>query len=373
MIRTAARNVREHAVLLVLAALSAGLAYGIASVAFGPEGAFFAPIAAVICTGLTVGQRRRRAVEIALGVFLGGAVAQVLVWLAGPGVWQLACAVFGAVVIAASIRPSTLLVNQAAVAAVVVMAVGPILEVPSWIRLADAVIGGAVALTLTSLYPGHPDRILATSARRFVDDYAAILNQVADAVETESIAASNEALERVPQLQRSAEGLSEALSNARERMSSGMLLLPRKERVRARTALSRATALSESAELMTATARALCRAAGNLVRHPHGGADRRLAEALQRVARTASRVPEWAAGTADVARLRAAVLDVAEDVSAIRDDTSKRHRSASHTRTVLVMQIRSAVVDILAATGWSRTRAIAELEARAGRSDQLCL
>ena len=52
-------------------AVSAALAWLIATEVVGHDQPFFAPIAAVITLGLTVGQRRRRAMELAIGVAVG--------------------------------------------------------------------------------------------------------------------------------------------------------------------------------------------------------------------------------------------------------------------------------------------------------------
>jgi uncharacterized membrane protein YgaE (UPF0421/DUF939 family) len=55
----------------------------------GNEQPFFAPIAAVVTLGLSLGQRGRRAFEIALGVALGLGIADLLVRLIGVGALQI--------------------------------------------------------------------------------------------------------------------------------------------------------------------------------------------------------------------------------------------------------------------------------------------
>ena len=59
--------------------MAAGVAWLIATEVLGHSQPFFAPVSAIITLGLTVGQRGRRAVELALGVALGIAVADLLV------------------------------------------------------------------------------------------------------------------------------------------------------------------------------------------------------------------------------------------------------------------------------------------------------
>src|SRR5215213_443270 len=70
---------------LLQAAIAATAAYVVATDVVGHARPFFAPIAAIITLGLTVGQRRRRAVELALGVAVGIAIADLLVVLTGSG------------------------------------------------------------------------------------------------------------------------------------------------------------------------------------------------------------------------------------------------------------------------------------------------
>jgi uncharacterized membrane protein YgaE (UPF0421/DUF939 family) len=56
---------------VVQTAVAASVAYFLAVLLFGHERPFFAPIAAVICLGVTLGQRWRRAVELVFGVAVG--------------------------------------------------------------------------------------------------------------------------------------------------------------------------------------------------------------------------------------------------------------------------------------------------------------
>src|SRR5690606_2822647 len=99
------RRLRHHGASLLLAAASAGTAFLVAGVVVGPQNAVFAPVAAVVATGLAAGQRLRRASEISAGVVFGILAADLLTRWLGLGPWQLALAVLLAMGTAVAVRP----------------------------------------------------------------------------------------------------------------------------------------------------------------------------------------------------------------------------------------------------------------------------
>jgi uncharacterized membrane protein YccC len=84
-LRTRRHRIVAGARPILHSAIAASLAWLLATEVVGHEQPFFAPISAVITLGLTVGQRRRRAVELAIGVVLGIAIADALVAAIGTG------------------------------------------------------------------------------------------------------------------------------------------------------------------------------------------------------------------------------------------------------------------------------------------------
>jgi uncharacterized membrane protein YgaE (UPF0421/DUF939 family) len=100
--------------------VAASLSYLLAAFALGSEEPFFAPIAAVATPGLAPVEHGVRAVEVALGVAVGLAVADVIVWIIGVGAAQIG--VVGlAMAVAVFFGERTLLVNQAAISAILVV------------------------------------------------------------------------------------------------------------------------------------------------------------------------------------------------------------------------------------------------------------
>src|SRR6185312_15361508 len=88
--RTRLERIRLAWRAVLQAGVAAGIAWVIATEVFGHKLPFFAPVAAIVTLGLTVAQRGRRAVELAVGVALGIAVGDLLVLAIGVGAAQLA-------------------------------------------------------------------------------------------------------------------------------------------------------------------------------------------------------------------------------------------------------------------------------------------
>ena len=66
-LRTRRERVISTARPILQSAVAAALAWLVATELLGHQQPFFAPVSALITLGLTVGERRRRAVEIAIG------------------------------------------------------------------------------------------------------------------------------------------------------------------------------------------------------------------------------------------------------------------------------------------------------------------
>jgi uncharacterized membrane protein YgaE (UPF0421/DUF939 family) len=112
---------RQRAFLIVQCAVTAGLAWLIASMLLGHEVPYFAAAAAILVLGVAYGQRLRRGVDVAIGVTLGD------LWLVlfGAGVWQvvLVCAI--AMSLATLIGAGPLMTTQAGAQSIAVLVLAP--------------------------------------------------------------------------------------------------------------------------------------------------------------------------------------------------------------------------------------------------------
>lgn len=193
--RVAAR-VRHALRRVLLASVTAGLAWWIASLLLSPPAPIFAPIASMVSLVDEPGARGRRAFRVIGGVLTGVAVGEVLVRYLGVGPWQPALAVLVATLLVTTASTNPLPIIQAGVAALLVIA----LHAPQtgFSRLFSALIGGALALLVSQvLVTPSPLTILSNSVCAALSPAAEGLRGAADALRRADPEAAWQNLERV--------------------------------------------------------------------------------------------------------------------------------------------------------------------------------
>ncbi|MGH2800632.1 MAG: FUSC family protein, partial [Thermoleophilaceae bacterium] len=216
-LRTRRERIVAGARPILHSAVAASLAWLVATEVVGHEQPFFAPISAVITLGLTVGQRRRRAVELAIGVAMGIAIADALVAAIGTGTWQIGIVVALAMVAAALVGGGSLLASQAGASAVLVATLQPPEGDFDFDRALDALVGGGIALVVSSLLlPINPMRLVGESALPVLDRLVSALGQIASALTTRQPEAADAALLAVARVDGEHEHLVETLGAAGE-------------------------------------------------------------------------------------------------------------------------------------------------------------
>jgi len=157
-------RVRGGLALALQAGVAAALAWYIAHDLIGRPAPFFAPIAAVITLASSVGQRMRRTAELVVGVAIGIGIGDSLILLIGSGPFQIGLVVLLAILVATAVGGGTPLVVQAASSAVLVATLTTTSGLP-WTRFFDALVGGAVGLTvMTILLPLNPLTVVRRAA-----------------------------------------------------------------------------------------------------------------------------------------------------------------------------------------------------------------
>ena len=210
-------RLRSRFFFIVQCALAAALAWWGARVVLHHQTPFFAPVTAMICLGLTFGQRLRRVVEVTAGVAIGVFFGDVFVHFFGSGVWQIAVVVIVAMSVAVLLGAGLLIVTQAGVQSVVVMT---LLAQPgaAFSRWLDAVLGGAIALLAATIAPAAPLRRPRQQAAKVVTEIALILGETAQALRDGNSELAGATLERA----RRAEG---ALDELRSLSAEGIAVV----------------------------------------------------------------------------------------------------------------------------------------------------
>ncbi len=324
---------------LVQTAIAATLAYVIAADVIGHPKPFFAPVSAIITLGITVGQRGRRAVELAVGVAVGIGVADLLVLIVGPGVLPLAIVVLLAMGAAVFLGTGQIMANQAAVSAVLVATIQPATGGFSGARFGEALVGAGVALLTNSLIlPADPVKMVKEAAEPVLDELAATLEAVAGAIESREMEAAEGVLLRARDMDELEAALEQAIAVSRETAR----FAPARRHTRGTVDFY----ADASAQIDLA------------IRNV-----RVLARGVVRAARLGENIP---------AQVADAVRDLAEAVRALREAledperadevrTPALHAAATATRvleqtgnlsvTVVVGQVRSTAVDLLRGSG----------------------
>jgi len=198
-------RVRAGWLPILQCSVGAGLAWFVAYDLLEHPEPFFAPIAAVLALGVSLGQRLSRTLQLLGGVILGILVGDVLLRVVGTGAAQLVLFVAVALVLAVLLSGSQLTVNQAAVSAVLLATIAPPGEATDigLSRFVDALVGAGVGLVINALLlPVNPLTITRRAADPVFLDLSAVLAAVAAALEAADRRAAVAALTRARLLDR---------------------------------------------------------------------------------------------------------------------------------------------------------------------------
>jgi hypothetical protein len=247
-----------------------------------------------------------------------------------------------------------LLVNQAAISAILVVVIQPPDSGFSPDRFFNALIGGGVALAINHLFPVNPERLVERAARPIFEELAAALEEVAEALISGDRERAQALLESVRDLDERVRSFNEALSAGYETAR----LSP--TRRRSLKHLELYAGASISIELTVINTRVLARGTANTLRR---------GEAVPSV------VPQAISDLSRAVRALANYLEEAQGPEEARQFALEAARGATEalkekhdlTVTVLVGQVRSMAVDLLRSTGMDQAQALAALEEAAPR------
>jgi uncharacterized membrane protein YgaE (UPF0421/DUF939 family) len=359
-LRSGALRLRSGWLQILQTAVAACLAWFLAVLILGIERPTFAPIAAVIVLGLAVGERGRRAVELTLAVAFGVALADLLLSIVGVGAVQAGVLVVLAMGLAVFLGGGDLGVKEAAISAMIIMftftpsAAGFPID-----RFLEALIGGGTALLINALLPVDPERLVEDAAFPVFAESAAVLEEVADALENGDARRVQRAYVKAREIDARVAGLKEAVAAGRE---TARLAPPRRRSLGHMELYTRA---ADQIDLTVRDVRALARAALSVVQ-PEDPAPERLLAAIRDLAKATEALAAYLQTSGNPEETHRLALKAASEASTMLEE----HEDLASNLGInaLVDQIHSSAVDLIGGTGMDRSEALRALEEATGRA-----
>jgi uncharacterized membrane protein YccC len=330
--------------------VASGLAWVIATELLGHQRPFFAPVSAIITLGLTITQRGRRAVEVALGVAVGIAVGDLLVLGIGVGAAQLSLVVMLATAIAIFLGSGQMLATQAAVSAALVATLQPPTDGVTFARFFDALVGGTIALVVNALVlPVDPVALIRRAARPVLDELAATLDDAATAILERDRDLADAALVRARGVDELSGRFAEAVTMGRE---TTRFAPPRR---RSRGRVEDYAEAAGRIDLAVRNVRVLARGTIRALRLDEN-VPPQVAHAVRELAAAVRAFADALEDPGAVDRVREHALRAAATATLVLDNTGNLSVS------VIVGQVRSTATDLLAGTGMGPEEAAAEVQ-----------
>jgi uncharacterized membrane protein YgaE (UPF0421/DUF939 family) len=353
-VRRRVRRVRAELWGILQTTVAAGSAWALASLLHPHP--YFAPASAVIALGVSRGGRTIRAIELTAGVAVGILVADVIVRALGANTLVLMLVVGLSMAAALLLGAGAILVNQAAISGILIVATLQPGASPSPSRFLDALIGGAVALLVGQvLFPRDPVRAMAKAARPVVSDLSVALKALAEALRDGDEARARRALEIARSTDDDLAAFFDAVALARETFTL------RHPRGRTRERVPLYAEAAQQMDYAVRNTRVLARRALNAIRR-HGPAPEELADAIALLADAVLELgnqlehPEQ-----DTAARRLALEAAVKATRLLQDDPGL-------SVSVIIGQVRSTAIDLLRGSGMTGDEARTALEAAVDRA-----
>jgi len=338
-------------------AVAASLAWFLASVVLGHDQPYFAAIAAVISTGVVVGQEGRRAVELVFGVACGLTVADLLVMLIGTGTVQIGVVVALAMAVAWLLGGGPALVTEAGVTALFTVMLDPSTSGWSPERFVDALLGSGVALGVRAVFPSDPRHRVERAAHPIFDDLTGALRETATALRAGNLEMAEHALQKARETDARMDSFREALDAGYDTVR----LSPPRRRALGQLALYARAA--DQLDLAIRNVRVLARAAATTVREG-GTVPETLSETILDLAYAVESLAAYVEEPEHPVETRRFALEAAGEATAVLEERNDLRTS------MLVGQIRSTAVDLLRASGMDTAEALEALRETTSRASQ---
>ncbi len=344
-LRGRVRRVHGKAWHIGQCAIAATLAWFIASDLLHHPSPVFAPIVAVVALGTSYAQRLRKVAEITVGVAVGLAVADVFLTVFGSGALQIGVIVVCAMSAALLVDAGGLLVTQATVQSIFVVALvaTPGAALTRWF---DAVIGGVVALVAAAVVPAAPLRRPRTQA-------AIVVGTIADLVRDAAQCLRDGDLDRAARVLASARATEAPLRELRAAADEGLAVIASSPFRRADRESVRSVAdLVDPLDRALRSTRVLCRRVA-VTANRHLNVPPSYARLLDDLADATDIVARVLGENAAASMATGGIVAVGESTAGLPRGTI--------SIDVLLVQIRSLIIDLLQVTGMDYESALASI------------
>ncbi|MCW2803108.1 MAG: hypothetical protein JWN06_1325 [Propionibacteriaceae bacterium] len=202
---------KARAFMIAQCSVTAALAWFLAVHVLDHSTPFFAPVAAIVCLGISFGQRLRRSIDVALGVAVGVLIGDLFVTFFGSGVWQIVVVVALAMSVATLLGAGQLMIIQAGVQSTIIVALAPNpgQALDRWL---DAVVGCVCALAVATIAPSAPLRKPGLLAAKILVEIAATLDAAEKALRAQDVDAADAVLVQARAAEADLAALNEAAS-----------------------------------------------------------------------------------------------------------------------------------------------------------------
>jgi uncharacterized membrane protein YgaE (UPF0421/DUF939 family) len=212
-------RLRPRLVQILQTAAAAVIAWYLALLLLPDPTPSFAAIAAIIALSASYGERGQRAIQLVAGVVLGLTIADLIVHALGAGPYQIGILIVIAMATAVVLGAGETVISEAPVSALLLMAVAhgsdPAAFSPN--RILEGVIGGAVALVISSFFfPPDPSLQVGRAAQSLFAHLGQTLQAVAAALVGVDVAAAERALVDARESDRLVAELDEAVRAGQE-------------------------------------------------------------------------------------------------------------------------------------------------------------
>jgi hypothetical protein len=240
---------------------------------------------------------------------------------------------------------ASLLIAQAGSSAVLVATLLPPGGAAGINRAVDALVGGAVGLAVAAIIPTDPVGPVRRQARALLDELSAVLDETAEALRTGDAEAAAAALRRARASQPMIDELRGALRGGQEATTVAPVLRRR------RRVLGKFAELAERADYAMRNARVLARRTFTALTDAEPAAAG-LADLVAGLAAAVRALTSELGREGEREKAREPVLDVVAEADELAGTWAP-----GPSEVVILAQIRSIALDLLQATGLSRTEA----------------